>query len=313
MPAEPHPEAQAVIEKAESGLYPSEHALAPESARESVERLFASQPTEEVANVENVAIEGPAEDVPVRLYEPDAEPPYPVVVYYHGGGFVAGSLDTHDNVCAALTNRADCLTVSVHYRRPPEHPFPAAVEDCYAALEWVHEFADELTADADRVAVAGDSAGGNLAAATALMARDQGGPPVAYQALIYPALASPVVHDFESHEENGTGYLLELKNTEWYVDKYVQSPAHMQNAYLAPLLASEYTGMPPASVVTAGFDLHRDEGVAYVERLADAGVAVQHHHYEEMIHAFVSLKSVISQGEDALDALGRDLKTAFEQ
>jgi len=312
MASEPHPEAQAILDAADQRLYPSAHALTPESARERLEELFATQQAEPVRNVENFAIDGPEGPLPVRLYVPDAEGPYPVVVYFHGGGFVAGSLDTHDNVCAGLTRRADCLTISVDYRQPPEHRFPAAVEDSYAALEWVHEFADQLDADTDRVALAGDSAGGNLAAAASLMARDQDGPPVAYQALVYPALASPVVHEFDSHGENGSGYLLELETSQWYGEQYAGSPAHYRNAYFAPLLATDYEGLPPTSVVTAGFDLHRDEGVAYVDRLREAGVDARHHHYEEMIHAFVSLTDTISHAEDALDALGSDLAAAFE-
>lgn len=307
----PDPAAQAILEKAATGLFPSSHALTPTSARQRLEDLFATQPAEDVANTAEFSIQGPASELPVRLYEPDADPPYPILVFFHGGGFVAGSLDTHENICAALTNRADCLTISVDYRLAPEDPFPAAVEDCYAALEWAAEHADQINGDADRIAIAGDSAGGNLAAATTHMARDQDGPALQHQALIYPAVASPVVHDFESYETNGEGYLLEKKSTDWYISQYVQSDAHLRNAYLAPLLASDFTELPPATVVTAGFDLHRDEGFAYSEALAEAGVAVDHHNFEEMIHAFVSLPSHISQGEAALDEIGANLREAF--
>jgi len=312
MADELHPEAQALLATAEQLPVPPTYALSVESARDRLEELIADQPVEDVAHTEEFSIPGPETDLPVRVYEPDADPPYPVLVYLHGGGWTVGDIDTHDNVCAALTNRADCLTVSVDYRLAPEDPFPAAVEDSYAVVEWVAEHGDRLNADTDRLAVAGDSAGGNLTAAVTLMARDHGGPEIAYQGLIYPAVASPEIHEFDSYEENAEGYLLETASAEWYYDQYVQSPVHARNEYLAPLLAEDLSGLPPATVITAGFDPIRDEGIEYAERLADAGVAVEHRHYEGMIHAFVSLPAVLSRGADALDELGADLAAAFE-
>jgi acetyl esterase len=311
MAEEPHPEVRAVIEQAEERLLPPAQALTPASARRRLEDLFATQPVEDVESVEDVAIPGPESALPVRLYEPAAESPHPVLVYLHGGGYVAGSLDTHDNVCAALTNRADCLTVSVDYRLAPEHPFPAALEDGYAALEWVHEFGEHVGADTDRVALAGDSAGGNLTAAVALLARDRGGPDIARQVLVYPAVASPSVHEFDSWAENAEGYLLERAGSEWYVDRYVDSAIDRRNEYFAPLLVDDLSGLPPATVVTAGFDPLRDEGIEYADRLAAAGVEVEHHHYDDVIHGFVSLQSVISRGEEAIEAVARDLRATL--
>lgn len=310
MADQPHPEAQRVIERADERRFPSVDALSVESARDRLERLFATQPAEPVADTVEFSIPGPETPVPVRVYEPEADPPYPVLVYYHGGGFVAGSLDTHDNVCAALTNRADCLTVSVDYRRAPEHPFPAAVADAYAAAEWASTHADQLRGDPDRVAVAGDSAGGNLAAVTALLARDRDGPALCHHAPIYPVLASPDLQTFPSHEENAEGYLLEMAHTEWYLDNYA-GPLDARNAYLAPLLAEDLSDLPPATVVTAGFDLHRDEGLAYVDRLDAAGVDATSLHYEGMIHGFVSLFEHVSRGERAIEALADRLVAAF--
>ena len=317
MADQPHPEAQTLLDLADRLSLPPTYALSVETARKRLETFVADQPVEDVANVETYSIPGPETadsdvTVPVRIYEPEGSPPYPVLVYFHGGGWTVGSLDTHDTVCAALTNRANCLTVSVDYRLAPEHPFPAAVEDCYAAVEWVAAHGAHLNADTDRIAVAGDSAGGNLAAAVTLVARDYGGPEFVHQGLLYPAVASPVVHDFESYEENAEGYLLEAESVRWYYDQYVQHPAHARNEYAAPLLVDDLSGLPPATVVTAGFDPLRDEGIAYAERLDADGVAVEHRHYPELIHAFVSLPATISRGRDELDALGEDLADAFD-
>jgi acetyl esterase len=316
MAEEPDPQVQQLLQFAGDIPIPPTYALSVESARDRLETFTADQPVEDVANTETYSIPGPAtapdeHSIPVRTYVPDATPPYPVLVYFHGGGWTVGGLDTHDNVCAALTNRANCLTVSVDYRLAPEHPFPAAVEDCFAAVEWVEAHADRINGDPDRIAIAGDSAGGNLAAAVTLMARDHGGPDLAYQGLIYPVVASPAIHDFESYEENAEGYFLETRSTHWYYDKYMQSPVHARNEYGIPLLADDLSGLPPATVITAGFDPLRDEGIEYAERLAADGVDVDHRHYEQMIHAFVSLPAMISQGEEALDALAEDLVDAF--
>ena len=310
----PDPAAQAVIEESEAVPVPPSNGLSPASARDRLEDIMGDLPAEDVANTEEYSIDGPATSdrpVPLRVYEPDAEPPYPMLVFYHGGGFMVGSLDTHDNICAALTNRADCLTVSVDYRLAPEHPFPAGLEDAYRAVEWAEQFGEKLNGDPDRIAVAGDSAGGNLAAAVSLLARDQGGPDLVHQGLIYPGTASPVVHDIPSHEENAEGYFLETETVEFYYENYVQSPAHVRNAYASPLLAGDYSGLPPATVITAGFDPIRDEGVRYAEALAADGVDTEHLHYEDMIHAFVSLPDAIPQGKDALDRLGAELADAF--
>ena len=312
MAEQPTQQAQALIEEADAGVRPPVDGLSVESARQRLDELFTPQPTEPVATIENYSFPGPATDVPVRVYEPEADGPYPILLYFHGGGWVVGSLDTHDTICAALTNRADCLTVSVDYRLAPEHPFPAALEDAYAAVKWAAEYGDRLNADPDRLAVAGDSAGGNLAAAVTLLARDRDGPDIDHQALIYPAVASPAVHDFDSYEENGEGYLLELAGSQWYIDKYVDSPIDLRNEYFAPLLVNDLSEVPPATVITAGFDLLRDEGKAYADRLADAGVDVSYTNYEEMIHTFVSLPDVFPESEAALDEIGERLAAAFE-
>jgi acetyl esterase len=314
MADEPHPSAQTLIDMAGTIPVPPSDGLSPESARDRLDGLVEDLPVEDVAEIHDYDIPGPDRTdrtIPVRLYEPDAQPPYPMLVYFHGGGFTVGSLDSHENICAALTNRADCLTISVDYRLAPEHPFPAAIDDAYAALQWVDEFADQLNGDRERIAVAGDSAGGTISAASALLVRDQGGPDLVHQGLIYPGTAAHGIHEFDSYEENAEGYFLEMDTIEWYYDNYLPSPAQARNAYAAPLLANDLSELPPATVITAGFDPIRDEGIAYADRLEEADVEVSHVHYEDMIHAFVSLYEMIPRGEEALDELGDELSAAF--
>ncbi|MFC4550424.1 MULTISPECIES: alpha/beta hydrolase [Halorussus] len=308
-----HPEASAFLETVDALPQPPRYALTVESAREALRELFADAERDaEVEEMSEFTIPGPVGNLPVRLYTPRANAPHPTLVFYHGGGWVVGDLDTHDNVCRALCAGADCAVVSVDYRLAPEHPFPAAVEDAYAALKWVAEHGEGATLDTDRLAVGGDSAGGNLAAATALLARDRNGPALTHQSLIYPAVASMGVQEFPSYEENGRGYLLEMPGMEWYWERYVQSRVHERNPYLAPLLASDHSDLPPATVLTAGFDPLRDEGQAYADRLEAAGVPVERHHHEGQIHGFVSLTDFMSSADDALDDLAADLRTAFE-
>ncbi|KYH25455.1 acetyl esterase [Halalkalicoccus paucihalophilus] len=305
------PQAEALLETVETMGRPPTYALSPESAREQLAELFASE-GEPVDRVEDFSISGPAESIPVRLYAPTGED-HPLLVFYHGGGWVIGDVGTYDPVCRALSNAADCAVLSVDYRLAPEHPFPAAVEDAYAALEWAAEYAERINCDPRRVAVGGDSAGGNLAAAVSLMSRDRDGPEITHQSLIYPAVASPAVHEFPSHEENGEGYLLEAASIEWFLERYLPNPVDHRNAYAAPLLARDYSNLPSATVLTAGFDPLRDEGREYADRLESAGVSVTRHEYEGMIHGFVNLLDHLDAAGEAIDALGADLKTALER
>lgn len=310
---EPAPEAQALLDMIDAVPRPPTYALSVESAREALEQLFAdADPFVEVGDVTDFAIEGPAGDVPVRLYTPDGDGdgPLPLLVYYHGGGWVLGSLDSADAVCRALCDRSDWAVLSVNYRHAPEHPFPAPLNDAYAAYEWAVEYADTAGADPGRVAVGGSSAGGNLTAGVTLRARDDGLQLPAHQVLIYPAVASHAVHEFDSYEENAEGYFLERDSMDWFYERYVQDAAHVRNEYLAPLLCDDLSGLPSASVLTAGFDPLRDEGRAYADRLEADGVDVSRHHYEGMIHGFVSLPDVLDAGDDALTALAADLGDA---
>ncbi|NHN59448.1 MULTISPECIES: alpha/beta hydrolase [Halorussus] len=312
MPSEPDPQIQAVLEQLDRLGMPDLSTLDPREARELFEEFRTSESSEEVAAVTDRTIPGPGGELPIRVYEPDGEGPHPVLVYFHGGGWVVGSIETHDGLCRRLTNAAGCAVVSVDYRLAPEHPFPAATEDAVAAVEWVAERGDEVGVDGDRLAVGGDSAGGNLAAVAALVARDRGGPDIARQVLVYPA-TSPS-DDWPSTEENAEGYLLTRSEMEWFADQLFESPLDARNPYAFPLQACDHAGLPPATVVTAGFDPIRDEGAAYAEALADAGVDVTHRDYEGMIHGFIGMleEPSVDRAHEAVDAIGADLRGTFE-
>ncbi|MEF8862015.1 MAG: alpha/beta hydrolase [Haloarculaceae archaeon] len=300
------PQAAALLDDLETGVSPPSSTLSVATGRAHLEDLFGVEEPEPVGSTTDLEIQGPNGPIPLRIYLPVDEGPSPVLVFLHGGGWVRGSLDAYDGLCRRLANGAGRVVVSVGYRRAPEHPFPAGLEDCYAATEWTVEHAADIEGDPDRVAVGGDSAGGNLTAAVALAARDREGPDVGHQLLIYPAVNPPSVRWFDSYDENGEGYLLTMDSIEWYLDQYVE-PADVGNAYAFPLRARDLSGLPPATVLTAGFDPLRDEGIAYAERLADAGVEVEHRHYDAQIHAFLSLYEHIDEGREAID----DVAAAF--
>jgi acetyl esterase len=314
MADQPHPQVRTILGMIEDRPVPPTYAVSVDDAREQFEALAAMRDGEAVANVENFDIggpEGPDGSLPVRVYHPDGAGPHPVLVYFHGGGYVIGSLDTHDAVCRALTNAAECAVLSIDYRLAPEHPFPSAVEDAFFAVEWVAEHGESVGLDPDRIAVGGDSAGGNLSAAVTLMTQDRDGPDLERQVLIYPAVDSPVTGEYDSYEENAEGYFLERESMEWFLDRYVDDEIHLRNEYFAPILADDLSGVPPASVVTAGFDPLRDEGQAYAERLRDAGVEVSSHTYDDMIHGFVSMVGMIDAAEEVVETLAAELVASF--
>ncbi|MFH5800985.1 alpha/beta hydrolase [Haladaptatus sp. CMAA 1911] len=321
--AELDPQAKAVLERVDESVLPSTPGLSVESGRTSLEEFFTTEEIEPVGTISEFSVPGPASDIPLRVYVPDSDGPHPALLYYHGGGWVRGSLDTHDNVCRTLCNSADCIVVSVDYRRAPESPFPAAVEDAYAAAKWVMHHGAEIGVDTDHIAVGGDSAGGQLTASVTLLARDEGagfiggsgnpdtGLELDHQVLIYPAVASPLVHTFDSYEENGHGYFLEHESMQWYYDQYLSHFTDARNEYAAPLLADDFTELPSATVLTCGFDPLHDEGVAYADRLETAGVSVMHREYERQIHGFINLIDDIDAASDALAAIASDLRDSF--
>jgi len=253
-------------------------------------------------------IPGPAGEIPVRVYTPNATAPLPLLVYFHGGGWVLGGLDTHDGVCRALANGAECIVVSVDYRLAPEHKFPAAAEDCYAATRWVAANAAELGGDAQRMAIGGDSAGGNLTAVVALMARDRGGPPLVFQLLIYPVTMA--AFDTQSYRDNADGYLLTTADMRWFWNHYLDRANDAANPYASPLMGT-LTGLPPALVITAEFDPLRDEGEQYAHRLEEAGVAARISRYDGMIHGFFGMGHLMDKAKAAVQEACATLRMVF--
>jgi acetyl esterase len=245
----------------------------------------------------------------VRIYTPEGQAPFPGLVFFHGGGWVVGDLDTHDSPCRQLAKKAGCVVVSVGYRLAPEHQFPAALEDCYAATQWVATNAAQIGIDPQRIAVGGDSAGGNLAAVIAQLARDKEGPALVLQLLIYPAVDGTM--SFPSIQENGQGYLLTQDSINYYYSHYVPAGTDRKHVLLSPFYAARFTGLPLAHIITAEFDPLRDEGEAYAEKLQAAGVPVTCTRYDGMIHAFVSLDGILDQGKKAIDEAATALRAAF--
>ncbi|MFT5444708.1 MAG: acetyl esterase [Myxococcota bacterium] len=289
----------------------------PEEARAGYRALGSMfGPGEKVASVVDRTIPGPAGETPVRIYTPEGEGPFPVLVFYHGGGFVIGDLDSHDKECRALTNKARCVTVAIHYRLAPEHPYPAAPEDCYAALEWVGKNASEINGDASRLAVGGDSAGGNLSAVIALMSRDRGGPALRFQLLIYPCVdARDEDHLYPSRIENKDAPILPRATMTYFMTHYFSGTgggeANRSNPLASPLLAESLAGLPPAFVITGEFDVLRDEGEAYAEALKAAGVEVESHRYAGQPHAFFQLAPVSDAGKAVIIDSAAALRKAF--
>src|SRR5215210_138310 len=266
---------------------------------------IAPQP---VANVEDHAVPTPDGDVPVRIFVPDTPGPLPILVWYHGGGWVIGSVDNSENTCRALANLTPCIVASVEYRLSPETKFPAGPEDCYAATRWVAEHGAELGGDPSRLAVGGDSAGGNLAAAIALMARDRGGPPIAFQLLVYPVTD----YNFEtsSYREMAEGYGLTRDTMQYFWELYLADPADAANP-LTSVLQADLAGLPPALVITAEYDPLRDEGDAYAAKLKAAGVPVEHAAYPGQIHGFFNVGTMMQTGDVAVERAARSLATAL--
>jgi acetyl esterase/lipase len=255
---------------------------------------------EPVAEVVDQTIPGPGGELPIRVYRPEAAGEHaPVLVYFFGGGWVLGTLDTCDAVCRALANRTGCRTVSVGYRLAPEHPFPAAVHDCQAAVTWIAEHAAELGGDPKRLALAGDSAGGNLAAVTALLSRDRGGPAVACQVLVYPNTDQRA--DDASIRENTDPYFFNATSVDWYWRHYLASAEDGLDPLASPLRAADLSDLPPALVITAEHDPLRDQGEAYAHRMREAGVAVELTRYPGMVHGFFGMAGTLDAGRKALD------------
>lgn len=280
------PQIAALIEALDSG-FPPVHTMTGAEARAVIRSRFVppAQP-EPVGAVQDLEVPGPDGPIAVRVYRPESTEPLPVLVYAHGGGFVFCDLDSHDGLCRNLANRVPAVVVSVAYRLAPEHRWPSAAEDVYAVAQWVSDNADRFGGDASRLVVAGDSAGGNLAAVTALMARDRNGPALAGQLLLYPMIAA----DFgtESYRLFGQGFYNPRPALQWYWDQYVPTHSDRTHPYASPLHA-DLAGLPPAVVVVAGHDPLRDEGIAYADALAAAGVRTVRCDFDGGIHGFMTM------------------------
>ena len=283
--------------------------LSPSEARKQAELILplAGDPIA-VGSVRDISIPVDGAAIGARVYAPESEGPHPVVVFFHGGGWVICNLDTHDNIARSICRDADAVVVSVDYRMGPEHRFPTAVHDCFAATRWVAENASSLGADSSRLAVCGDSAGGNLSAVVSQIARDHGGPAISYAALIYPAVN--MTTEGGSLDENATGYFLETDHMEWYMSHYL-TEAERSDVLASPLLNENLANLPPCFIATCEYDPLRDEGEAYADALRANGVHVASKRYDGLIHAAANLTGVLDGGRQLVADVSAHLHAAL--
>ena len=312
-----HPHARALLDLMIERGVPPTHTLSVDDARRFYrDRRSVTQPAPpEVGRVQALSAPGPLGAIPLRSYRPlgagaDAsEAALPGLVYFHGGGWVIGDLETHDTLCRELCNLSGCAVVAVDYRMGPEHRFPAAAHDALAATRWVHANAASLGIDASRLAVGGDSAGGNLAAVVALAARDAGDLPLVFQLLIYPATDQR--RGADSHKTNGEGYLLTRETMNWFHDHYIDDAAHDADWRASPLLHSDLSRLPPSLVLIAGHDPLRDEGLAYAQQLTLAGSRSTLVNFERQIHGFITMGRLIDEANVAVQMCASQLRRAL--
>lgn len=311
MPLDPH--AKKLLEMLNAAGPADVSRLAPQDMRADFERLARMVGVAGVVvdAAEDRALPGPGGPIPIRVYAPkdSGSATLPGLIYFHGGGGVFGSIESHDNFCRVLANAATCRVVSVGYRLAPEHRFPAAVEDAYAAICWIAEHARDFRIDPRRLAVAGDSIGGGLATVVCRMARDGGGPDLALQVLLCPALE--MSKNSETRVAFAAGYFLTQATIDWTVKHYCPPGTDLADPRISPLLAEDLSGLPPAHVHTAEFDPLRGEGAAYAERLQRAGVAVRHTCHAGMIHHFYAMGGVIPYAHTAVAAAGAAIRSAL--
>ena len=302
-------EYRALLDQLAAAAAPSLTEMPVEAGRQMFRVAQPIRPDIAVGNVDNRVITGRDGHIPTRIYTPHGIGPFPVTMMFHGGGWVIGDLETVDAQSRKICNDAECIVVAVDYRLAPEHKFPAAAHDCYDATVWVYENAELIAADPSRLAVAGDSAGGNLAAVVAQMARDIDGPPLVFQLLIYPVTNG---HSFEtvSYNVNGEDYMLTAASMHWFWDHYAAAAART-NPYASPLCASDFSNLPPAFVQVAEFDPLRDEGLQYAEAMRDAGVAVRSLCYEGFIHGFFAHFDTVPPTRQAMSDACRALRDIF--
>ncbi|WP_435075313.1 alpha/beta hydrolase [Halorubrum sp. HHNYT27] len=310
------PELAAVVEEVDALGLPEWHELSVDAARRVEDEVFSGDRTPAVADVRNLTFDGPHGEVPVRVYRPKpaveaasgGADGVRTLVHFHGGGWTLGTLDSIDGPCRELATRADAVVVSVDYRLAPDHPFPVAVDEAAATVAWVAETASAFGGDPSRVGVSGTSAGATLALAACLHGREiePAAAEIAAQFLLYPIAGDDF--ETESYRENADGPLLTRADMRWFFDRYLRSPVDAHNPFAVPLRASDLGGLPPATVVTAGFDPLRDDGVALAKRFADEGTPVEHRHYPAMAHGFCSLSDRVADAEEALSAVADDVR-----
>ena len=306
------PQAAALIEKAIEAGNPEIHELAPPEARKQFLELSRGVAVEklQVENVSDHKIPGPNGAIPLRMYSPiESSERLPALVYFHGGGWVIGDLETHDPICRWLSVRAQCVVVAVDYRMGPEQKFPAAVDDCLAATEWVISAGNQANVDPERVAVGGDSAGGNLAAVVAHERRNLNKAPLVCQLLIYPA--TDLTRAEASQTQLAEGYRLTGTLMDWFIDHYLGKAQDRRDPKVSPLFYEDFSSLPPALLITAGFDPLRDEGLLYKEKLIAAGVDAKYLCYDGMIHGFMSMGGWLDKGKEALDLAADYLMSAY--
>lgn len=304
------PDAQGIADALADLMPGPMHTLGVTGARAFVDQLHAqSPPPPPLHSVDDRTIPGPACPIPVRVYRPGPDTGLPVLVYLHGGGWTIGTLETCEAVCRSLSEKAGCVVVSVDYRLAPENKFPAAIDDSYAAVEWVAAHADELGVDPDRIAVGGDSAGANLSAAICILARDRGGPPITFQLLAYPATEYAV--ERTSWVEHASAPLLTAKDVTWFWGQYLRDEADRFDPHATPSNASSLAELPPAFILTAEEDPLRDDGEQYGERLREAGVDAVVQRYPGVFHGFFSMVGVLSRTAEAVDDAAGHLIRAF--
>jgi acetyl esterase len=309
------PQMKTIIDLIAAAGAPSIRGMSPVEARAAFEsrlEFFRRGGVETVGRVEDRTAPGPGGPIPVRLYYPRDQSPCGAAMFFHGGGWVLGNLESHDPTCRALAAGSGALVVSVDYRLAPEHKFPAAADDSYAATRWAADNAAALGYPEGRLAVCGDSAGGNLAAVAALMARDRGGPKLCYQALIYPAF-DPAMEAPSQREFAADGYVLSGADMAWFWNHYLRGAQDGSNPYANPTRASDLSRLPAALVITAGFDPLRDEGEAYAEKLRQAGVPVTARRFEGLTHGFFNMTSQIDQAKTAVEQTCTALREALSR
>jgi acetyl esterase len=306
-----HPQCKAFLDMlAAAGGKPIEQLPVTEARMVAPALIDLSGPEEPVAEVENRTIPGPAGPIAVRVYRPVQEETVPALVFFHGGGFVICNLDTHDRPCRSLANASGCTVIAVDYRLAPEHKYPAAVEDAYAATQYISEHAAEFGIDPNRIAVGGDSAGGNLATVVSFLSRDRGGPQLKFQLLIYPVV--DFADNSPSMQQYSKDHFLTRESMDWFTESYLPSREAGLEPSASPLNATDFRGLPPAMIITAECDPLRDQGEAYARKLQSADVPVELKRYEGMIHPFLQFGGIIDTAKvamaDAASALRRALK-----